>query len=128
MILDEKNCVQVFFSDYPKCVIICITTVLSFFLRIYIFIFLIKNVYYFLPLILGDFSDIRASPTCLLTPVFVPPVKIHAPVVLGTIHISRKHIFRLFMTPLPLHKHAFGTGSRQKLRFSNLLSPLKVLT
>ena len=33
------------------------------------------------PLILGDFSDIRASPTCLLTPVFVPPVKIQAPVV-----------------------------------------------
>ena len=36
-----------------------------------------------LPLILGDFSDIRASPTCLLTPVLVPPVKIQAPVVLA---------------------------------------------
>ena len=35
------------------------------------------------PLILGDFSDINASPTCRLTPVFVPPVKIHAPVVLA---------------------------------------------
>ena len=33
------------------------------------------------PLILGDFSDMSASPTCLLTPVLVPPVKIHAPVV-----------------------------------------------
>ena len=34
-----------------------------------------------LPLILGDFSDMRASPTCLLTPVLVPPVRIQAPVV-----------------------------------------------
>ena len=33
-----------------------------------------------LPLILGDFSDISASPTCLFTPVFVPPVKIQAPI------------------------------------------------
>ena len=34
-----------------------------------------------IPLIRGDFSDMSASPTCLLTPVLVPPVRIQAPVV-----------------------------------------------
>ena len=43
----------------------------------------------YVPLILGDFSDMRASPTCRFTPVFVPPVKIHAPVVFAAFKSPR---------------------------------------
>ena len=35
----------------------------------------------------------------------------------GTIHILRKHNFRLFEPPSPLHKHDFSTENKQKLPF-----------
>ena len=48
------------------------------------------------PLILGDFSDTRASPTCLFTPVLVPPVKIQAPVVFAAFKRPRlRHLLIL---------------------------------
>ena len=37
----------------------------------------------------------------------------------GTIHILRKHIFRIFGPPPPLRKHVFSTENKQKLAFSD---------
>ena len=41
----------------------------------------------------------------------------------GTIHLLRKHIFRIFAPPPPLIKHVFSTERKQKLPFSNPLHP-----
>ena len=45
-----------------------------------------------------------------------------------TIHILRKHIFRIFEPPSPLRKLVFSTESKQKLELSDPLSPLQGLT
>ena len=37
-----------------------------------------------------------------------------APFFLGTIHILRKHIFRIFGPPSPLCKHGFSSENKQK--------------
>ena len=42
---------------------------------------------------------------------------------LGTIHILRKHIFRIFGPPFPLRKHVFSTENKQKLAFSDPSPP-----
>ena len=47
---------------------------------------------------------------------------------LGTIHILRHHIFGIFRPPSPLRQHVFCTKNKQKLAFSDLPSPLQVLT
>ena len=44
---------------------------------------------------------------------------------LGTIHILRKHIFRLFEPPSPLRKHVFSTENKQKMAFSDPPPPSK---
>ena len=41
----------------------------------------------------------------------------------GTIHILRKHIFRIFRPPAPVRKHVFSTENKQKLAFSDPLPP-----
>ena len=47
---------------------------------------------------------------------------------LGTIHILRNHIFRIFGPPSPLRKHVFSTENNQKLAFSDPPPPLQVIT
>ena len=42
---------------------------------------------------------------------------------LGTIHILRNHIFRIFGPPPPLRNHVFSTENNQKLAFSDPPSP-----
>ena len=42
---------------------------------------------------------------------------------LGTIHILRNHIFRIFGPPSPLRNHVFSTENNQKLAFSDPPSP-----
>ena len=46
---------------------------------------------------------------------------------LGTIHILRNHIFRIFEPPPPLRKHVLSTKNNQKLAFSDPPSPYKWL-
>jgi hypothetical protein len=48
---------------------------------------------------------------------------------LGTIHILRKHIFRIFgpLSLPPLRKHVFSTKTNQKLTFSDPPPPSKCL-
>ena len=48
--------------------------------------------------------------------------------VLGTIHILRNHIFRIFGPPPPLRNHVFSTENNQKLEFSDPPPPLQVIT
>ena len=47
---------------------------------------------------------------------------------LGTIHILRNHIFRIFGPPSPLRKHVFSTENNQKLALSDPPPPLQVIT
>ena len=48
---------------------------------------------------------------------------------LGTIHILRNHIFRIFRPPSPVRKHVFSTENNQKLAFSDPPPPpLQVIT
>ena len=42
---------------------------------------------------------------------------------LGTIHMLRNHIFRIFGPPSPLRNHVFSTENNQKLAFSDPPSP-----
>ena len=46
---------------------------------------------------------------------------------LGTIHILRNHIFRIFGPPSPLRNHVFSTENNQKLAFSDPPPPLQVI-
>ena len=48
----------------------------------------------------------------------------------GTIHILRKYIFRIFVSPFLRWRYVFSTENKQKLAFSDPPppNPLKVLT
>ena len=64
---------------------------------------------------------------CEETKTTVPQEKL-LPTYLGTIHILRMHIFRIFGHPSSLRKHVFSIENKQKFVFSDPpLLPLQVL-